>query len=111
MRLSAAVKQVARLIGRPVLIVPAPVILHRLLARVFELTMTIPLIASAQVFMLAEGMTEAAPVADPVPEDLTPRTPFEDQRIRERLPEPQSFRSTDLRLCASLHGRCRKLAG
>ena len=59
MWLSDAVKQVARVIGKRVLIFPAPVFVHLMLAWIFEHTMTVPLISSAQVFMLSEKMTEA----------------------------------------------------
>ena len=98
MLLSDAVRQVARVTGRRVLIFPSPVFLHRLLAWFFERTMTVPLISSAQVFMLAEGITEAVPACASVPEDLTPQTRFEDQQIRARLPEAKPFGLNDL-LC------------
>ena len=47
MRLSAAVRQVARITGRPVLIFPLPVFVHRLMAWCFEHTMNVPLISTA----------------------------------------------------------------
>ena len=97
MRLSDAVRQVARLIRRPVFIFPQPVFVHRLLAWFFEHTMTVPLISSAQVFMLSEGISEASSPYASLPPDLMPETRFEDQQVRECLPEPGAFGLHDLR--------------
>jgi uncharacterized protein YbjT (DUF2867 family) len=97
--LSVAVRRVAAILHRRVWIVPAPVWFHRLLARVFERTMQIPLIATAQVQMLAEGFLQPAPAADPLPTDLTPRTPFTPDAIRRGLPSPAPFGADALR-CA-----------
>jgi NADH dehydrogenase len=97
--LSDAVRRVAAIVGRRVWIVPAPVWFHRLLARVFERTMQIPLIASAQVQMLAEGFLEPAPSANPLPSDLVPRTRFTPDAIRRGLPTPAAFGISALR-CA-----------
>ena len=97
MLLSEAVKQVARVVGKQVLIFPSPIFVHRMLAWLFEHTMTVPLISSAQVFMLSETMTEAIPPCAALPADLVPRTRFEDQQVRERLPEPKPFGLHDLR--------------
>jgi hypothetical protein len=46
------------------------------LAQVTEWTMKVPLVAKAQVRMLAEGVTDAAPPAASVPDDLRPRRVF-----------------------------------
>jgi uncharacterized protein YbjT (DUF2867 family) len=100
MFLSGAVRQVARLIGKRVFIFPSPILVHRLLAWFFERTMTVPLISSAQVFMLSEDMTEPLPAAAALPEDLAPQTRFEDRQIRERLPEAKPFGWEDFRCCA-----------
>lgn len=105
MLLSQAVKQVARILGKRVWVFPFPIFAHRLMAWFFERTMTVPLISSAQVFMLSEGMTEAAPECEPVPDDLAPKTRFEDQRIRGRLPDPKPFGLEDFRCCADLARR------
>ncbi len=104
MLLSDAVKQVARILGRSVVTFPFPIFAHRVLAWLFEHTMTVPLISSAQVFMLSEGITEAMPACAPVPADLVPRTLFEDQQIRERLPAAQPFGFKDFRCCARQAG-------
>lgn len=105
MLLSDAVKQMARIIGRPVLIFPFPILAHRVLAWLFEHTMTVPLISSAQVFMLSEGITEAASACDSLPNDLVPKTMFEDQEIRQRLPEAKPFGFSDFRCCPRLARR------
>lgn len=91
MLLSDAVRQVGRIVGKRVLIFPAPVFVHRLLAWLFEKTMTVPLISAAQVRMLEEGIVEPAPKCPSVPGDLAPRTRFEDDWIRARLPEAKAF--------------------
>ena len=95
--LSEAVRRVAATVGRRVWIVPAPVWFHYALSWIFERTMRIPLVATAQVRMLAEGFLEAAPFAAPLPEDLTPRRWFTPDQIRLGLPEPGPFRLADLR--------------
>jgi len=101
MLLSDAVRQVGRILGKRVWIFSAPVFVHRLLARFFEKTMTVPLISSAQVQMLAEGIVEPAPSCAMVPDDLAPRTRFDDDWIRARLPEPKAFGRADLLWCSS----------
>lgn len=105
MRLSDAVKQLSRITGKPVLTFPFPLFAHRILAWIFEHTMTVPLISSAQVFMLAEGITQPATPCDPLPDDLAPQIRFEDGQIRERLPAAKSFGLQDFRCCARLAGR------
>jgi hypothetical protein len=62
--------------------------------------MRVPLVSLAQVRILEEGVTEAAPSADPLPADLAPTTPFSDAVIRAGLPEPGGFGRADLRWCA-----------
>lgn len=104
MRLSAAVRRVARVLGKRVLILAFPVWVHRTLAWCFERVMRVPLISSAQVRMLAEGMVEALPACLPVPEDLAPRTTFDAPQIRRGLPAPGSFGWQDLR-CSVRHVR------
>ena len=95
--LSEAVRRVARVLGRKVWIVPAPVGVHFVLARVFELVMRIPLIATAQVRMLAEGFLETAPPAEPLPADLMPQRHFTGEEIRSGLPDPGPFGLEDVR--------------
>jgi uncharacterized protein YbjT (DUF2867 family) len=96
--LSDAVHRVARVLGRRVLVLPAPVWALYALGQVTEWTMKVPLIAKAQVRMLAEGVVEAWPPVTAVPADLMPTTMFTDEQIRVSLPEPGRFGVRDLRL-------------
>jgi NADH dehydrogenase len=99
--LSEAVRRVGRVIGQRPLVVPAPVWVHRLLARAFERTMTVPLVAKAQVQILAEGVVEAMPFANALPADLQPRRRFTDEQIASGLPDPGPFTLRDLRCCST----------
>ena len=94
--LSEAARRVARVIGVRPLILPAPVWMHRLFARVWEWTMTVPLAAVAQVRILEEG-AEPLPFAAPLPADLLPRRRFTDEQIRAGLPESGPFTWRDCR--------------
>ncbi|MCU1529954.1 MAG: nucleoside-diphosphate sugar epimerase, partial [Frondihabitans sp.] len=76
--LSEAVRRVARVTGRRVAVVPAPVWAQYALGRLAEWTMKVPLVAVAQVRMLAEGVAEPAPWASALPNDLRPRRRFTD---------------------------------
>lgn len=93
-----AVRRVAAVVGKPVVVLPAPVWALTLLGRLTEATMHVPLVAVAQVRMLAEGVAEAAPPTPPPPADLRPRQPFDRGAIRAALPPPGGFRLSDLRL-------------
>ncbi len=97
MRLSDAVKRVARLIDRPVVVFPFPVVGHKILSYAFERIMPVPLISSAQVFMLSENMESALPQGStsPLPPDLQPQTRFCDAQIQKHLPEPKGFGLSD----------------
>lgn len=96
--LSDAVRRVARVVGRPMLVFPAPLAFHRLFAQVCEWTMRVPLVAKAQMRMLAEGVTEATGPAGALPDDLRPRAAFDADRIRAALPDEGRFGCADLRL-------------
>lgn len=96
--LSEAARRVAQAIGRRVVIAPAPVWFHRLLAYAFEWTMRVPLVAKAQVRILSEP-AEPLPFASDLPPDLAPRLPFTDDQIARGLPEPGRFTLRDLRCC------------
>jgi len=93
-----AIRRIATAVGRTVPVVPAPVILHRMLGWLFERTMTIPLVAAAQVRILSESVTEPLPFADAPPADLAPTTMFSVERIRAELPPAARFGLHDLRL-------------
>jgi NADH dehydrogenase len=96
--LSETVRRVARLVGRRVLVFSVPVWAHYVFAQLFEWTMKVPLLAKAQVRMLAEGVSEVVPPASELPDDLRPRTMFTDEEIRRALPDEGRFRWRDLRL-------------
>ena len=98
--LSAAVGRVARVVGRRPLLVPLPVVIQQLIARLAEAVMTVPLISLAQVRILAEGIVEPLPAADELPLDLRPATRFDEASIRAGLPEPGGFGRADLRCCS-----------
>jgi uncharacterized protein YbjT (DUF2867 family) len=100
--LSAAVRRVAGVLRRRVIVMPAPLFLHRLLAVIFEATMRVPLVAQAQVQILSEGV-EPAPFASPLPDDLKPLTHFDDAAIARGLPERGAFTLRDLR-CSRRQG-------
>jgi len=95
--LGDAVRRVAGTIGRRPVYVRLPVAAHLALAHACEAVMRVPLIAIAQVHILAEGVVEAAPPADDPPADLVPRTPFTTDVIRAGLPDPGPFGCRDLR--------------
>lgn len=97
MLLSTAVRRVAAVIERSPRYVRLPVAAHVGLARVFELTMKVPLLAVAQVHILAEGAAEPSPHAPPPPADLTPQTRFDEASIRGGLPPAGRFGLRDLR--------------
>ena len=97
-----AVRRIAGVLGRPVWVVPAPVWAHYALAQVLEWTMTVPLVARAQVRILSEGVVEPAPPCDSLPADLMPQRRFTNEQIRAGLPEPSRFGLRDFRCCAAL---------
>ncbi|MGP1675161.1 MAG: hypothetical protein ACTS8Z_08110 [Candidatus Limnocylindrales bacterium] len=98
--LGAAVRRVAQVTGRRPRFIRLPIAAHLVIARLAEWTMRVPLVSTAQVHILAEGIVEPLPSAEPPPADLTPRTPFSEAVIRAGLPQPGRFRTSDLRWCA-----------
>jgi NADH dehydrogenase len=99
MPLGEAVRRVARATGRRPLFVRVPIAAHRVIAWLAELTMRVPLISTAQIHILAEGVVAPLPFAIDPPQDLVPATPFDLDSIRRGLPEPGGFGLADLR-CA-----------
>jgi uncharacterized protein YbjT (DUF2867 family) len=99
--LGDAVRRVARVIGKRRLTVPLPVLVQLGIAKLAEWTMNVPLVSTAQVHILAEGITEPLPFADELPADLQPTTPFSEDSIRAGLPEPGGFGRRDLRWASS----------
>jgi NADH dehydrogenase len=100
MLLSEAVRRVGGVLGKRVSVIRTPKWSQYALAWVFERTMKVPLVAIAQVRILAEGGTEPAAGCDPLPIDLAPRRRFTAEQIRAGLPEPGRFGVRDLRCCA-----------
>ncbi len=96
--LSDAVRRIARVVGRRVVIVPAPVWAIRAVAILTEWMMKVPLIALAQVRMLAEGVSEAAPPTSDLPSELRPKLPFSAEQIQAALPDRGGFTFRDLRM-------------
>ena len=97
--LSEAVRRVARVIGKKIPMMPAPLWFHRFLASFWELTMRVPLAARAQVQILSEGIVAPALTCDALPADLSPTLGFTDEQIRKGLPPPGPFTLRDLRCC------------
>jgi len=98
--LSEAVRRVAEVVNKQPLMLPLPVWCHQLLARVFELTMKVPLASVAQVRILSEGVSEASSPCTAVPYDLVPTRRFTPEQIRNGLPQPAPFCVGNLRLCS-----------
>jgi len=99
--LSEAVRRVARVTGNSIRMFRAPVWFHLALARFWELTMKVPLVARAQVRILSEGVTETTEPCDSLPADLLPTRRFTDEQIRDGLPQPGPFTLRDLRCCCA----------
>jgi NADH dehydrogenase len=95
--LAEAVRRVAAVVGRHPWFFRLPVAAHYLLAWCFEQTMHVPLVALAQVRILAEGVVEPLPACPPPPDDLLPRTRFTEAQIRRGLPPPGPFGWRDCR--------------
>jgi uncharacterized protein YbjT (DUF2867 family) len=98
--LREVVRRVADVVGKRPLVVPLPVVAQRLVAWIAEWTMVVPLISRAQVRILAEGVVEPLPAAEPLPADLIPQTRFDATAIRTGLPGRARFGRADLRLCS-----------
>jgi nucleoside-diphosphate-sugar epimerase len=96
--LSEVVHRVAKLVGKRVAVVPAPVSFIRIVAQITEWTMKVPLIAKAQARMLAEGVSEAAPPTPDLPVALRPKLPFSTEQIEAALPARGGFGFRDLRV-------------
>ena len=99
--LSEAVRRVARVTGNSVRMFRAPVWFHLALARFWELTMKVPMVARAQVRILSESVVEPSLPCNALPVDLLPRRKFTDEQIRSGLPKPGPFTVRDLRCCCA----------
>ena len=95
--LGEAVRRVARVLGKHPLIFPLPEFFHYALGWLLEHLMTMPLISAAQVRIIAEGVTEATPPCDALPEGLLPTRYFSRDQILRGLPTRGRFGMKDLR--------------
>lgn len=97
--LKETVRRIGEVIDRSPLMVPVPVRIHYGLAWMQEKTMQTPITSMAQVRMLAEGVTEPAPleVCEPLPADLQPDQPFSKERIEQGLSDIRRYGVSDLR--------------
>ena len=85
---SQAARRIARAMGKPFLIVlPFPILFHRILALFSERFMPKPLITKSQVQMLADGISQPTLESIPLPDDLAPKTLFTEEQIRRGLPK------------------------
>lgn len=101
--LAVAVRRIARVAGVRPLLVPAPVWSIRMLARITERLMVVPLLAASQARMLAEGVSAPAPWAPELPEPLRPWRRLDDERIRAAMPAGR-FGLRDLRIGRAVRG-------
>jgi uncharacterized protein YbjT (DUF2867 family) len=99
--LRQAVLRVAGVVGKRPLAFRAPIWFHYALGWITEHIMTAPLVSTAQVRMLSEGLAEPRPPCDTLPPELAPKIPFSEEQIRKGLPPAGSFRLRDLRWCNS----------
>ncbi len=96
--LAQVVARVAAEVGHKPRSLPAPVAMHRALAWVLERVMTVPLVSTAQVRILSEGVVEPVRAPDQLPDGLTPATPFSPSSIRNGLPARRRFTCADLQV-------------
>jgi NADH dehydrogenase len=96
--LSEAVRRVGVIVDRRVIVFPLPILFHKVLAQFTEWTMKVPLVAKAQVRMLAEGVTEPGYKTVELPESLKPKLPFWGEHVDKELPERRAFGMRDLRI-------------
>ena len=109
LELGAAVRRIAQVAGRRPVYVPVPVWAIRILAQLTEWTMVVPLVAKAQAQMLAEGVSEPAPFASELPEEIRPVLRFDVDRIQAALPDGR-FGLSDLRMARWWAGQHRHQA-
>lgn len=76
LRLSGMVRKIGARAGVDPVIVPLPVIFHRVLAWIGERVLNPPLVTVAQVRMLEEGLVEASPPFEKMPEEFSPQSGF-----------------------------------
>jgi hypothetical protein len=79
-------------VGRTPLVVPAPVLLHRAMARAFEAVSRVPLMSVAQARILDEDLVEPWGEVTPLPDDLVPRRRMTPELLAAALPRQRSAR-------------------
>jgi nucleoside-diphosphate-sugar epimerase len=97
--LRQAVRRVAGVVGKKPLMFPMPLWFHYVLGWFVERLMRTPLVSTAQVRMLAEGLAESAGPCAMLPPELAPKTRFTEDQIHQGLPVPGAFGWHDLRCC------------
>ena len=78
---------------------PLPLWFHYINGWLVERVMRTPLVSTAQVQMLAEGLVEPAGACAQLPPELAPKIRFTEDQIRNGLPAPGAFGMRDLRCC------------
>jgi uncharacterized protein YbjT (DUF2867 family) len=97
--LRQAVRRVAQVLHKKPLMFPLPLWFHYLNGWLVERVMRTPLVSTAQVRMLAEGLVESAGTCAKLPLELTPKIRFTEDQIRKGLPATGGFGLRDLRCC------------
>ncbi len=97
--LRQAVRRVAQVLHKKPLMFPLPLWFHYLNGWLVERVMRTPLVSTAQVRMLAEGLVEPAGPCTELPPELAPKIHFTEDQIRKGLPAPGAFGWRDLRCC------------
>ncbi len=101
--LRQAVLRVAHVVGKRPLAFPMPVWFHYVLGWFVEKIMPVPLVSTAQVRMLSEGLADPCPPCDALPPELAPKIPFTEEQIRRGLPPAGAFTLRDIRCCYCNH--------
>lgn len=97
--LRQAVRRVAGVVDKRPLMFPLPLWFHYLLGWCVEGIMTVPLVSTAQVRILSEGVAEPAQPCETLPPELAPQTRFSPEQIRKGLPPAGPFGRGDIRCC------------
>jgi uncharacterized protein YbjT (DUF2867 family) len=97
--LRQAVRRVAQVAHKKPLMFPLPLWFHYINGWLVERVMRTPLVSTAQVRMLAEGLVEPAGACTTLPPELAPKIRFTEDQIRKGLPAPGAFGLRDLRCC------------
>ena len=105
--LTDVVRRTAKVLNRHVTIFPLPVVVHYTLAHLFEATMRVPLVAVAQVKMLADGVDHGHRLSVELPPHLQPQQPFTPELIRAGISPEGRFGLKDLLLLDRLRLRKR----